>query len=122
MNLKAERIKILEKCQRDASPSKRLGDNMKHQKNKPSYEQPTFVVTEEEMQRKGGKDAILKKLRKTNTVAFPEKSTESIPDANKTVISPKSHYNTMVGMSRIEQLKSNSNAFTQSQKKKVMFS
>ena len=76
------------------------------------------------MSKKGGKEEIIKKLRKTNTVAFPEKVSDmKLPEAaNKTLTSPKSHYNTMIGMSRIEQLKFSSNAFDKSSKKKVMFS
>ena len=63
-----------------------------------SYEQPTVTVTEEEIE-KQGKDTILKNLKKNNQVAFPPQPAD------------------ISAMSRIEQLKYNSNAFKEAQRK-----
>ena len=62
------------------------------------------------MDKEGGKDEILKNLRKNNLVAFPEKAD-----------SPAGSYltNDANGLSRIEQLKANSNAFAQAKQKEM---
>ena len=107
LQLKAERLKITEKELKKATTKWNESTNLgPSPAKKKKYEQPTATVTEEELQ-KSGKDAILKKLKKENIVAFPEKDKVDLSS-----------------MSRIDQLKYNSNAFKEQklkEKKKVMF-
>lgn len=77
LRLKIERLKIAE--QQNAELRKELesasaSKSKKPQhKTRPSYEQPTCVLTEDEIEKKG-KGAILKEMRKNNLVAFPDRS------------------------------------------------
>jgi hypothetical protein len=53
-----------------------LSPNKGAQKKKgqsPSYEQATYIVTEEELSKTGGKESIFAQLRKKGEVAFPER-------------------------------------------------
>lgn len=71
LQLKIERLKIAEsqnkKLQKDLQSSP-----MRKRKNQPSYEQPTFEVTEDELSKTGGKERIFAELKKRGEVAFPE--------------------------------------------------
>lgn len=109
LQLKAERLKITEKELKKATAKWNDSTNLQNPtpQKKRKYEQPTATVSEADLENKG-KDAILKNLKKHNIVAFPEK--ESGVDLS--------------AMSRIDQLKYNSNAFKEQklkEKKKVMF-
>ena len=47
------------------------------QRKKHQYEQPTTIVTDEDME-KNGKESILKNMKKKNVVPFPERTPSSM--------------------------------------------
>ena len=89
LQLKLERLKIAEsqnkKLQKDLDLTKNSSPP-RRRKNQPSYEQPTFEVTEDELAKTGGKERIFAELKKRGEVAFPEGASQK-------------------AMSRIEQLR-----------------
>lgn len=63
-------------------------------KKKPSYDQPTVVVKDDDVDQAGGKEALFEELHRKNLVAFPDreqKSPEPFADSSN--------------LSRIEQLR-----------------
>ena len=119
LHLKTERLRIAE--MQNKLLSQKLGEQpaspkkvpTSRRKNQPSYEQPTFIVTEDELAKTGGKESIFAQLRKKGEVAFPERRS---PDPSE-----------VPQLSRIDQLRqqkqenSMKTSFMNSTKKKVMF-
>ena len=75
LQLKLERLKIAEsqnkKLQKELDQTKQSSP-LRRRKNQPSFEQPTFEVTEDELSKTGGKERIFAELKKRGEVAFPE--------------------------------------------------
>mmetsp|Transcript_8773 Transcript_8773/g.14886 ORF Transcript_8773/g.14886 Transcript_8773/m.14886 type:complete len:105 (+) Transcript_8773:62-376(+) len=79
-----------------------FGSNSKRQKSQhTNYEQATYVVTDDDLGKTGGKEKLFEKLNKRGEVAFPErKSKKTIPKADDSFVNSKYE-----GLSRIEQLR-----------------
>ena len=79
LQLKTERLKIAEN--QNKLLKKELGEKdlnisptkQRKSRRQGSYDQKTYVVTEEEIEKKG-KEEIFRQMKKNNTVAFPDRS------------------------------------------------
>jgi hypothetical protein len=70
------------------------GEQKPQAKKKSTYEQPTTIITDDDIE-KNGKESILKNMKKKNVVPFPERSSSSLSTDNKKPVD-------ISGLSRIE--------------------